>query len=79
MLVIQQTTVQTIVTVPDDGTVLLGGIKSTDGGELRRGVPILNRLPYINRLFKNQATIMDTQSLMLMVTPRIIIQDEVEE
>lgn len=77
--VIQLTTVQTTVTVPDGGTVLLGGIKTTPGGTLQPGVPILNKLPYINRLFKNEATLRDTQSLMIMVTPRIIIQEEEEQ
>ena len=77
--VIQLTTVQTTVTVPDGGTVLLGGIKTTPGGTLQPGVSILNKLPYINRLFKNEATLRDTQSLMIMVTPRIIIQGEEEQ
>jgi general secretion pathway protein D len=33
----------------------------------------------LNRLFKNVGIGRDTQSLMLMVTPRIIIQEEEEE
>ena len=69
---------QTTVSVPDGGTILLGGIKRMQGGQLERGVPILNKLPYINRLFKNVATIKETQTLLLMVTPRIIIQEEEE-
>ena len=75
---IQFTNVQTTVSVPDGGTILLGGIKRMQGGQLERGVPILNKLPYINRLFKNVATIKETQTLLLMVTPRIIIQEEEE-
>jgi general secretion pathway protein D len=77
--VIQLTTVQTTVSVPDGGTVLLGGIKTVPGGTLQPGVPILNKLPYINRLFKNEATLKDTQSLMIMVTPRIVVQEEEEQ
>ena len=38
----------------------------------------MNKLPYINRLFKNVGIGRDTQSLMMMVTPRIIIQEEEE-
>ncbi|MCA9250378.1 MAG: hypothetical protein KDA54_04530, partial [Phycisphaerales bacterium] len=67
------------VTVPDGGTVLLGGIKRLSEATNERGVPVLSKVPYINRLFKNTAAIRDEQSLMLMVTPRIIIQDEKEE
>lgn len=77
--VIQTSSVQTMVSVPDGGTILLGGMKRmSDGGE-ERGVPILNKLPYINRLFRNTGTIKDSQSLLIMVTPRIIIQEEEEE
>jgi len=94
------TTVTTTVSVPDGGTLLLGGIKRLSegpngggpGGVLlggggasgsslgnsSTGVPMLNKLPYINRLFRNVGIGRETQSLMLMVTPRIIIQEEEE-
>ncbi len=72
-------TVTTTVSVPDGGTVLLGGIKRLSEGRNEFGVPILNKMPYINRLFKNVGIGRETQSLMMMVTPRIIIQEEEEE
>jgi general secretion pathway protein D len=70
--------VTTTVSVPDGGTVLLGGIKRLSEGRSEFGVPMLSDLPYINRLFKNVAVGRETQSLMMMVTPRIIIQEEEE-
>lgn len=73
------TTVLTTVSVPDGGTVLLGGIKRLREGRTERGVPILSKLPYISRLFKNVGIGRETTSLMMMVTPRIIIQEEEEE
>ena len=72
-------TVTTTVSVPDGGTVLLGGVKRLSEGRTERGVPMLNKLPYVNRLFKNVGIGRDTSSLMMMVTPRIIIQEEEEE
>jgi general secretion pathway protein D len=72
-------TVSTTVSVPDGGTVLLGGIKRLSEGRNEFGVPILNKVPYLNRLFKNVGIGRETQSLMMMVTPRIIIQEEEEE
>ena len=72
-------TVTTTVSVPDGGTVLLGGIKRLSEGRNEFGVPILNKVPYLNRLFKNVGIGRETQSLMMMVTPRIIIQEEEEE
>jgi general secretion pathway protein D len=71
-------TVTTTVSVPDGGTVLLGGIKRLTEERKEDGVPILNKLPYINRLFNNISTGRVTSSLMMMVTPRIIIQEEEE-
>ena len=71
--------VTTTVSVPDGGTVLLGGIKRLSEGRNEFGVPLLSKLPYLNRLFKNVGIGRETQSLMMMVTPRIIIQEEEEE
>jgi len=70
--------VSTTVTSPDGGTVLLGGIKRLSEGRVEAGVPILNKIPYLNRLFANTAIGRETQSIMIMVTPRIIIQEEEE-
>jgi general secretion pathway protein D len=72
------TSIQTTVNVPDGGTILLGGIKRMREGRNERGVPILSKIPYISRLFRNVAIGRDAQSLMMMVTPRIIIQEEEE-
>ncbi|WP_339676652.1 hypothetical protein, partial [uncultured Gimesia sp.] len=77
--VVEQVTVTTTVSVPDGGTVLLGGVKRLSEGRSMAGVPILNKLPYVSRLFKNTGVGRETESLMMMVTPRIIIQEEEEE
>jgi general secretion pathway protein D len=72
-------TVSSTVNCPDGGTALLGGIKRLSEGRVEAGTPILNKLPYIQRLFSNVGIGRDTQSIMMMVTPRIIIQEEEEE
>lgn len=71
-------TVTTTVNVPDGGTVLLGGIKRMTEVRRENGVPMLSKIPYINRLFDNVAIGKASESLMMMVTPRIIIQSEEE-
>ncbi|HCS55046.1 MAG TPA: hypothetical protein DIW81_26255, partial [Planctomycetaceae bacterium] len=75
----EQVFVSTVVSVPDGGTVLLGGVKRLREGRNMAGVPILNKIPYVSRLFKNSGVGRETESLMLMVTPRIIIQEEEEQ
>lgn len=72
------TSVSTVVSVPDGGTVLLGGVKRQQEQRVERGVPFLSNIPYVSRLFKNVGIGRETSSLMLMVTPRIIIQEEEE-
>jgi type II secretory pathway component GspD/PulD (secretin) len=74
-----QTSVVTTVTVPDGGTVLLGGVKRLQEQRLEYGVPVLSKTPWIDRLFRNVGIGRQTSSLMLMVTPRIIILEEEEE
>jgi general secretion pathway protein D len=77
--VVAFTSVNTVVSVPDGGTVLLGGIKRMQEGRLESGIPFLSNIPYVNRLFKNVGIGQETSNLMMMVTPRIIIQKELEE
>ena len=77
--VLSFTTISTVVSVPDGGTVLLGGVKRINESREESGVPFLSNLPYVNRLFKNVGIGHETSNLMMMVTPRIIIQSEIEE
>ena len=71
--------VYTTVNVPDGGTALLGGIKRLSEGRNEGGVPILSKIPYLKRLFSNSAIGRETTSMLMTVTPRIIIQEEEEE
>ena len=71
--------IDTTVNVPDGGTVLLGGLKTMSEGRNEFGPPVLSKIPYLSRLFKNVAYGREGQSLMIMVTPRIIINEEEEQ
>ena len=69
----------TTVNVPDGGTVLLGGIKTMSEGRNEAGPPILDKIPYLDRLFRNVGWGREAQNLMILVTPRIIINEEEEQ
>jgi hypothetical protein len=73
------TTVNTTVTVPDGGTVLLGGIDRAREGQVSRGVPLLGKVPGVNRLFRNEGIGREFSSSSFSVTARIIILEEEEE
>jgi hypothetical protein len=64
--------VRTTVTVPDGGTVLLGGIQNSGDPSMTEGVPLLNNIPVLNKLFAPSNKSLDTRNLMLMITPRIV-------
>jgi type II secretory pathway component GspD/PulD (secretin) len=72
-------TTMTSVAVPDGGTVLMGGLKRLSEGRNEFGPPVLSKIPYLNRLFKNVGYGREVESLLVMVTPRIIVQEEEEE
>jgi len=74
----QTINVQTTVAVPDGGTVVMGGLKTLAEGRNEFGPPVLSSVPYINRLFRNQGIGRETRHIMIMVTPRIIINAEEE-
>ena len=70
---------ETTVNVPDRGTLLLGGQRLASQIEREQGVPILSKIPIINRLFTNRGMVRDEQTLIILIKPTIIIQRESEE
>jgi type II secretory pathway component GspD/PulD (secretin) len=66
------------VSVPDKGTLLLGGQKI--GAEVQReaGVPILSKIPILGRAFRNTSEVKDHKILLILVKPTIILQEEAE-
>ena len=70
--------VMTTVSVPDGGTLLLGGQRLGDQREREMGVPFVSKIPVINRAFTNKSMIKDEESLIILVKPSIIIQEERE-
>lgn len=72
------TTVQTTVSVPDGGTGLLGGISRASEGSVSRGVPMLDKIPGVSRLFKNRGIGRDAGVSQMTITPRIIDLEEEE-
>ncbi len=76
---INTTRVQTTVTVPDEGTVLLGGQRVIAEVEVESGVPVLSKLPIINRFFTNRVTAKSESTLLILIKPTVLISAEEEE
>ena len=81
---LQQPTFQTIaldktVCIPDGGTVVFGGLKRTTETRRECNTPVLSKVPYVNRLFKNVGCCSEEQDVLVLVTPRILLGEEDEK
>ncbi len=71
--------VQTTVSVPDGGTLLIGGQKLASETEVEAGVPILSKIPILKRAYNSRSMVKDEQTLLILIKPKILIQSEQEE
>jgi len=62
----------TSVTVPNGGTVLLGGFKSLDEGKFQSYLPIIGDIPIIKNLARRKAVLSEKRSLVILLTARIV-------
>ncbi|MEM1097618.1 MAG: hypothetical protein AAGH92_02400, partial [Planctomycetota bacterium] len=76
---LEVTQVRSTVSVPDKGTLLLGGQRLVGEVDIEAGVPVLSKIPVINRLFTNNSTVKDERTLLILIKPTIILQSEQEE
>lgn len=69
---ISNRSVETVLTLRDGGSVLIGGlIRSTDG-EGETGIPLLGKLPGVGRLFRGNNSSDSRTELMVMIIPYIL-------
>ncbi len=75
---IEYATVQTRVNVPRGGTLLIGGQKLAGEINVESGVPGVSKVPLLGRLFSNRSKVKDSNILLILVRPNIILQDDAE-
>jgi type II secretory pathway component GspD/PulD (secretin) len=76
---ISSTSLNTTVSVPDQGTILMGGQRVTNEVEVETGVPVLSKIPILNRFFSNRSKVQEESTLLMLLKPTILIQNEEEE
>ncbi len=75
--VLSVTNIKTTVTIPDGGTVLVGGLKRTIAQNSRVGVPALSRLPLMDFLFGRKGQSQMQSNLFVLISAKItVIRDE---
>ena len=78
--VLSVTNIKTTVTIPDGGTVLVGGLKRTITQESRSGIPVLSRLPILDLLVGRKGNARMQSNLFVLISAKItVIRDEEEK
>ena len=75
----QVQSIRTTVSVPDKGTILMGGQRRFTEVELESGVPVLSKIPIVNRFFTNRIDSQNELTLVMLMRPEIVIQSENED
>ncbi|HSW44189.1 MAG TPA: hypothetical protein VLM89_01295, partial [Phycisphaerae bacterium] len=75
---LQITQIKTTVSVPDEGTLLLGGLRLSAEEEIEAGVPVISKIPVLKRAYTNRSRTKDEFVLLVLVKPTIIIPEEQE-
>ena len=56
-----------------------GGQRLITELEVESGVPVLSKIPILNRFFTNRVESKEEQTLLILLKPTVIIQNEQEE
>jgi len=73
---IKNRSAQTIISVPDGKSVLIGGMIQETKTNSDDGVPILSRIPLIKYFFTNKSVNTSKSELILIITPRVLYNHE---
>ncbi|MBC7980314.1 MAG: hypothetical protein H7Y36_07100 [Armatimonadetes bacterium] len=65
----------TTVTVPNNQTIVLGGLITSNDTETVTGIPLLSDIPGLGRLFSTKTTGVDRSELMIFIQPSIVNND----
>lgn len=70
--------VRTTVTVPDGGTLLLGGLKFFEERRLESTVPWLGDIPVVSFFLSRKGTFLEKRNLLVLIRARIVRPEENE-
>ncbi len=62
----------TTATVPNNNTIVLGGLIVSKNNQQETGIPILSDIPYLGKLFSNNVDVKDRSELMVFIQPSIV-------
>jgi general secretion pathway protein D len=71
--------VQTSVTIPDGGSLVLAGMTNGESARSHSGVPFLSHIPFLGRLFSTNGSQQTELRTLIMVQADLVLFDEIEK
>jgi general secretion pathway protein D len=71
--------VQSVATIPDGYTIVVGGIEVTTQGDAESRVPVLGRMPLLGLLFKNRSTSANRARFYVFIRPTVVRHESFED
>ncbi len=71
--------VETTVRIPDQGTLLLGGLKSATNIDQKLDIPILGNIPVLSFFFSQRSKLDEKEEILILIKAKIIDLEEEEE
>jgi len=75
--IFQNQEITTTVVVRNGENIVLGGLIQSNNGDLNTGVPFLNRVPVLGRLFSYQQDTTERQELFIVLRPEVVNLNQV--
>ncbi len=76
--IVNMNAIRTTVSIPDGGTLLIGGLTNYDQTHNYAATPFLSKIPFLSALFSAKTDAQNRQSLVILVKAQIIDQREIE-
>lgn len=75
----QQNSVQSVATIPDGYTVVVGGLELATNGQGVNQVPFLGSIPILGELFKNRSASVSTQRFFVFIRANVLRQSGLDD
>jgi general secretion pathway protein D len=74
--IISNRQLQTSVTVPNEGTLVLGGLIKQSRSKTISGIPVLSRAPLIGPLFRSTSSESKRSELVILIRPSVAVDNQ---
>jgi len=75
---LRKSSVRTTVSMPDGGTLLLGGLKYYEQLDAVSEVPVLGKIPVLGFLFSRKGSYTNRRNLIILIKAEIVVPEELE-